>query len=89
MLFNQLQALDPNLPLRIVPLEIRAFSPMEARMKDRHQASLEVQKQAATGSFPLDTSLGDNLPPFLSFRRHKCFELLRCNRLSLYAEFLQ
>ena len=45
-LFERLQLLDPNLPLRIIPLEIRAFSPMEARMKDRHQASLEVQTLA-------------------------------------------
>jgi uncharacterized Fe-S cluster-containing radical SAM superfamily protein len=38
-LFDRLQDLDPNLPLRIVPLEIRAFSPMEARMKPRHQGA--------------------------------------------------
>ena len=45
-LFDRLQALDPNLPLRIIPLEIRAFSPMEARMTDRHHESLEVQALA-------------------------------------------
>ena len=45
-LFDQLQALDANLPLRIIPLEIRAFSAMETRMKDRHRASLEVQTLA-------------------------------------------
>lgn len=45
-LFDRLQALDVNLPLRIVPLEIRAFSPMETRMKDLHHASLEVQTKA-------------------------------------------
>jgi len=32
--------------LRIIPLEIRAFSPMEARMTDRHHESLEVQALA-------------------------------------------
>jgi uncharacterized Fe-S cluster-containing radical SAM superfamily protein len=47
-LFDRLQVLDPNLPLRIIPLEIRAFSPMELRMKDRHQASLKVQTLAIT-----------------------------------------
>jgi hypothetical protein len=45
-LFDRLQTLDPNLPLRIVPLEIRVFSPMEARMKAKHQKSIEVQKLA-------------------------------------------
>ena len=45
-LFDRLQALDPNLPLRVVPLEIRPFSPMEGRMNAARQASLEVQTQA-------------------------------------------
>jgi uncharacterized Fe-S cluster-containing radical SAM superfamily protein len=45
-LFDRLQTLDTNLPLRIVPLEIRSFSPMEKRMKVEHQASLRVQTRA-------------------------------------------
>jgi uncharacterized Fe-S cluster-containing radical SAM superfamily protein len=45
-LFDRLQTLDPHLPLRIVPLEIRSFSPMEQRMEAEHHSSLSVQSQA-------------------------------------------
>lgn len=45
-LFDRLQVLDPHLPLRIVPLEIRSFSPMEQRMGTEHYSSLAVQSQA-------------------------------------------
>jgi uncharacterized Fe-S cluster-containing radical SAM superfamily protein len=45
-LFDRLQTLDVNLPLRIVPLEIRSFAPMAQRMKSEHQDSIAVQAQA-------------------------------------------
>jgi uncharacterized Fe-S cluster-containing radical SAM superfamily protein len=45
-LFDRLQALDPNLPLRIIPLEIRPFAPMEERMTPEREASLAVQAAA-------------------------------------------
>jgi hypothetical protein len=45
-LFDRLQALDINLPLRIIPLEIRSFLPMKERMKDLHHKSLDVQALA-------------------------------------------
>jgi uncharacterized Fe-S cluster-containing radical SAM superfamily protein len=40
---DRLQAVSPNLPLRIVPLEIRAFSPVHQRMAGDHRRSLEIQ----------------------------------------------
>jgi uncharacterized Fe-S cluster-containing radical SAM superfamily protein len=45
---DRLQDLDPNLPLRTVPLEIRVFSPVGARLaaNDERQISLEVQQDA-------------------------------------------
>jgi uncharacterized Fe-S cluster-containing radical SAM superfamily protein len=46
LLFDRLQVLDPHLPLRTVPLEIRSFSPMEQRMGAKHHSSLAVQSQA-------------------------------------------
>lgn len=45
-LFDRLQALDPNLPLRVIPLEIREFSPVANRMNRERQLSLTVQAQA-------------------------------------------
>jgi uncharacterized Fe-S cluster-containing radical SAM superfamily protein len=44
--FDRLQQLDWNLPLRIVPLEIREFGPMAARLDRVRRKSLEVQQQA-------------------------------------------
>jgi uncharacterized Fe-S cluster-containing radical SAM superfamily protein len=44
--FDRLQALDHNLPLRVIPLEIREFSPMANRMNQERQLSLTVQAQA-------------------------------------------
>jgi uncharacterized Fe-S cluster-containing radical SAM superfamily protein len=43
---DRLQALDPNLPLRVVPLEIREFSPVTPRMDAIRQRSLVVQQNA-------------------------------------------
>jgi uncharacterized Fe-S cluster-containing radical SAM superfamily protein len=43
---DRLQALDPNLPLRVVPLEIREFSPVTPRMNAIRQHSLAVQQRA-------------------------------------------
>ena len=45
-LFDRLQTLDPNLPLRVIPLEIREFSPMANRMNQERQFSLKVQARA-------------------------------------------
>lgn len=44
--FDSLQALDPNLPLRVVPLEIAEFNPVKDRMNDERRASLVVQQKA-------------------------------------------
>ena len=43
---DRLQALDPNLPLRTVPLEIRVFTPVEKRM-DSIKAGAIAHQQAA------------------------------------------
>jgi uncharacterized Fe-S cluster-containing radical SAM superfamily protein len=43
---DRLQALDPNLPLRVVPLEIREFTPVGPRMDSVRKLSLEVQRKA-------------------------------------------
>jgi len=43
---DRLQVLDPNLPLRVVPLEIREFSPVTPRMDAVRQQSLAVQQKA-------------------------------------------
>lgn len=45
-LFDRLQALHLNLPLRIVPLEIQEFSPMSSRLDDDRRKSLDVQQAA-------------------------------------------
>lgn len=45
-LFDRLQELHQNLPLRIVPLEIQEFSPMAARLDDVRRTSLDVQQAA-------------------------------------------
>jgi uncharacterized Fe-S cluster-containing radical SAM superfamily protein len=44
--FDRLQDIDPNLPLRIVPLEIREFSPVISRMTAERRHSLVVQDEA-------------------------------------------
>jgi uncharacterized Fe-S cluster-containing radical SAM superfamily protein len=43
---DRLQLLHPNLPLRVVPLEIREFTPVGPRMDDIRTLSLQVQAKA-------------------------------------------
>jgi uncharacterized Fe-S cluster-containing radical SAM superfamily protein len=43
---DRLQALDPNLPLRLVPLQIVAFTPTQPRMGAEHHRALAVQEDA-------------------------------------------
>ena len=43
---DRLQELDPNLPLRTVPLEIKVFSPVRRRLDTQMTASLENQWRA-------------------------------------------
>jgi uncharacterized Fe-S cluster-containing radical SAM superfamily protein len=43
---DRLQAISPKLPLRVVPLEVRAFAPVHERMGADHHRSLEVQWSA-------------------------------------------
>lgn len=43
---DRLQALDSNLPLRLVPLQIAAFTPTEPRMGAEHHRALAVQENA-------------------------------------------
>jgi hypothetical protein len=43
---DRLQELDPNLPLRTVPLEIRVFSPVLRRLDSQMTASIENQWRA-------------------------------------------
>jgi Organic radical activating enzymes len=43
---DSLQALDPMLPLRVVPLEIRMFTPVVSRLNDEATASMQHQQIA-------------------------------------------
>ncbi len=43
---DRLQALDPRLPLRTVPLRIEEFTPVRARITPAHRAALDVQERA-------------------------------------------
>jgi uncharacterized Fe-S cluster-containing radical SAM superfamily protein len=44
---DRLQELDANLPLRIIPLEIRgSFTPVRGRMHAEHQLAIKIQWQA-------------------------------------------
>lgn len=43
---DRLQALDLNLPLRLVPLQIGAFTPTEQRMRAEHHRALMIQEDA-------------------------------------------
>jgi organic radical activating enzyme len=43
---DRLQAISVNLPLRIVPLEVRDFVPVHERMSDQHHRALKVQWNA-------------------------------------------
>lgn len=40
---DRLQSIHPNLPLRLVPLEIQLFTPVHARMKDLQRQAFENQ----------------------------------------------
>jgi uncharacterized Fe-S cluster-containing radical SAM superfamily protein len=40
---NQLQAIDRNLPLRTIPLEIKIFTPVKGRLNEVNQSALENQ----------------------------------------------
>ncbi len=43
---DRLQALDRNLPLRLVPLQVAAFTPTQPRMHAEHHRSLAIQEDA-------------------------------------------
>jgi len=45
---DRMQAIDPNLPLRTVPLEVSVFSPVVSRMTDERRRALEIQSDAVT-----------------------------------------
>jgi uncharacterized Fe-S cluster-containing radical SAM superfamily protein len=45
-LVDQLQEIDKYLPLRVIPLEVRGFTPATARMKAQHERALAVQYDA-------------------------------------------
>jgi hypothetical protein len=43
---DKLQAVSENMPLRVVPLEIRAFSPVHGRIESLHSRSMKLQWEA-------------------------------------------
>ncbi len=43
---DRLQELSPNLPLRAVPLEIRPYTPMQARIGPQEERALDLQRVA-------------------------------------------
>jgi hypothetical protein len=43
---DSLQTIHPNLPLRVIPLEIRTFAPVMGRLKDDHHAAIDNQTLA-------------------------------------------
>lgn len=43
---DRLQSIAPSLPLRVVPLEIRAFAPVHARMRADHERAMAIQWRA-------------------------------------------
>ncbi|PZP44832.1 MAG: hypothetical protein DI601_11325 [Azospirillum brasilense] len=47
-LVDRLQAIDPNFPLRVIPLRIQVFTPVEQRLArdDARERSLAVQEEA-------------------------------------------
>jgi uncharacterized Fe-S cluster-containing radical SAM superfamily protein len=49
-LMDRLQAIDPNYPLRVVPLRIQVFTPVEQRLArdDAREKSLLIQEEAIT-----------------------------------------
>lgn len=56
---DQLQDIDPNLPLRTIPLEISPFTPVLPRMKESHKRALAIQQQAISAwSYELSSRFG-------------------------------
>ncbi len=45
---DRLQEIDEHLPLRVVPLEIDVWGPVQARMRDRHELAMRHQHDAVT-----------------------------------------
>jgi uncharacterized Fe-S cluster-containing radical SAM superfamily protein len=45
---DRLQDIDEHLPLRLIPLEINVFGPVEPRMRAAHVGSLQVQQHMVT-----------------------------------------
>jgi len=47
-LMDRLQSIDPNYPLRVIPLRIQVFTPVEQRLArdDARERSLAVQEEA-------------------------------------------
>ncbi len=43
---DRLQELDRNLPLRLIPLQVAAFSPTRSRLTDTHRRALATQEEA-------------------------------------------
>jgi hypothetical protein len=43
---DSLQAIHPNLPLRVIPLEIREFTPVTRRLHVEHRAAMNFQQLA-------------------------------------------
>ncbi len=45
---DRLQAIDPNYPLRVIPLRIQVFTPVEPRVArdDARERSLAIQEEA-------------------------------------------
>lgn len=41
---DRLQQIHPNFPLRVIPLEIRAFNPVTGRMKELHHQAMDHQQ---------------------------------------------
>ena len=44
---DRLQEIDPNLPLRLIPLRVEDFTPAKGRMGPEHQSALCVQDEAS------------------------------------------
>lgn len=59
---DRLQALDPNLPLRVVPLQIQVFAPVQDRLQSEHERSLAVQEEAIAA---WNSELNDRFEPKL------------------------
>jgi uncharacterized Fe-S cluster-containing radical SAM superfamily protein len=47
-LADQLQGIDEHLPLRLVPLEVQVFGPVQPRLRSPHAESLQLQQHMVT-----------------------------------------